>query len=279
MSVIERIVSDREVGQLPVSISTSLAFESAFGIHTELVHPKAPILDTDRILVNIRTLIRNVHGAINGDAKHSVPGENLAEAVIEEMDILTAAIEQVTKGSCKLSFYACSLQSLRDRFPGANLRLPNGSLQENYAGKELRALKAVTQMRSGLDLFNVGIEKSYPDRTLIITHHPVDLLDHAKFRQLKLLESHTGNIKTKPMWTTKLTNGRALTRIPFNRITLQIFGDNNNLFTQMPVKVRQAVVEMAEEKKWNSITTQEKIVFDAGYHKDPLMKVLINQLK
>ena len=63
-------LESREKGQLPISIASSLAIESALGI-MESDEPgykppaSPPLLDYDAIWINLRTLFRNLHGSMN----------------------------------------------------------------------------------------------------------------------------------------------------------------------------------------------------------------------
>src|SRR5690606_9561418 len=94
--------------------------------------------------------------------------------------------------------------------------------------------------------YDVYIEGKFQD-TMLLTHIPVDLLSADRFSKLVLLESHTGAIKPHLSWYTKLTNGKELFRMPFNRFTLQVFGDNGVHFAPMPMKMKQAVKDISEK--------------------------------
>lgn len=52
--------NEREKGKVPISIGTSLAFESLLNIHDELKHKISPYLETEVIWINVKTLFRNL---------------------------------------------------------------------------------------------------------------------------------------------------------------------------------------------------------------------------
>ena len=98
----EQALSSRELGQIPVSIGTSLALEGAFGI-LEDNHNANPIINNvDVIYVNIRTLIRNMVGAIETEALHSVFPEDLAYILVNELTTIEQAVSVFTEGRVKV---------------------------------------------------------------------------------------------------------------------------------------------------------------------------------
>jgi hypothetical protein len=63
------ILAGREMGQLPVSIGTSLALESVTGILPEHETDDPDIHKFDSLWVNVRTLFRNIVASIPSDQK------------------------------------------------------------------------------------------------------------------------------------------------------------------------------------------------------------------
>ena len=114
-------------------------------------------------------------------------------------------------------------------------------------------------------------------RATLITHYPVDLLARYNFTELHLLESHTGAIKNPSMWNTKLQNGRDIPNIPFDRATLQVFGDGV-MYRPMNMKIRKAFIEMAEKHQWSAATTEALVKHSAKSAKDPFLGQFVNGL-
>ena len=96
----------------------------------------------------------------------------------------------------------------------------------------------------------------------------IDLLSNYSFPSCKLLESHTGKIKPKTYWNSKLS-GKDSGLMPFNAMTLQIFGDGEN-FAAYPRKLKLELIELAKKNKWSPITTNAKVESDLNKMTDKL---------
>jgi hypothetical protein len=285
-NLIERFVAGREVSGLPLSIATSLAIESACGVHPEIPVKVAPVTSYQRLYINIRTLIRNVYGAVNGDVKKQLTAEHVFPAILEELIIIESAINQASKGNCQVIYYFCKYPDIRSVFPHANLKADQTPIKAAYVAMETGVLsmimknRAMVKQKHPIEVYENRVEAdARNNKALMLTHIPSDLLYRNRFAYLWLLESHTGAIKNAAQWTSKLTNGKELTRIPFNRITLQVFGDNGNQFSPMPMKVKDSFKDLAEKNNWTAITTVEKIIFDIKNGKDKGLVDLVNLLK
>jgi hypothetical protein len=275
MGLIDRSVAEREIGTaVPISIATALAIESLCGVHPDIVVDRAPALDYGRVMINLRTLVRNVHGALETEMKKLVTSKQIVTAIIEEMTIIESSVLRASNGTCVVTYYLCSLDSLRRDFPYAFLKVPNTELQRMYVDLERESLKELLKRVGAHDvrLYDVNIRDSFTDVTAMVTHLPIDLLSKGRFRELVLLESHTGAFKKQQQWHTKLTGGKDLDRIPFNRLMLQIFGDNGQLFSPMPRVTKEKVLEVAEKRKWTIATTIDKILADISAQPDQVFR-------
>jgi len=275
-------VSGREKGQIPISIGSSLALEGAFGILEDNHNPKPIINTVDVVYVNLRTLIRNMVGAIDAETLHNVFPEDLAHALINEMTIVEQAVSSVSKGRVKTQVYLCNYRTLQKRFPHALLKVANTERQKLAAIREentitelldiLNQNPSVKIMETDIDLGND------PRKVLIMTSYAVDLLQKYRFGSLTLLESHTGAVKPPVQWHTKLTNGKELTNIPFDRMTLQFFGDGSHLFSAFPIKARRALISIAEKNRWTPMTTKDYIIACVKKASEPELERLIISL-
>jgi hypothetical protein len=273
MSLLDRKLAERALGAIPVSIATSLAIESACGIHPEITVTKAPVLNNRLLMVNIRTLIRNIYGALETEIKKQLTTRQIITALMEEMSIIESCINKYSDGICSVVFYACSHGALKRLYPYAIHRQITTDIQIHYAHLEKMSIKELLDIPNTHDIrtFDVGIEGKYPD-TLMLTHLPVDLMSRYSFSQLLLLESHSGKIKNHLEWNSKLTKGVDLLKIPFCKFTLQVFGDNGNLFSPMPQAIKEEVRRMAEEDHWTVTTTKDKIVYSINKIYHPKLK-------
>jgi hypothetical protein len=98
---------------------------------------------------------------------------------------------------------------------------------------------------------------------MIITHYPYDLLSHTKFSALDLLESNTGKLKSRYQWSSKYypVGDVDMKVLPFTRKLLLVFGDRI-LIQPFDMKLRRLILEIADKRKWTSLTTDAKIMQD-----------------
>ena len=264
MSVFNQALKNREVGkEVPASMGTAAALESFLNLgdfHDPSATP--PYRSVVEIWVNIRTIYRNALNSLESSAQKTIQAEPMVSLMTEDMGILESSVSQLSKGRVKVVPYFCSLDSLAKDFPHARLKEPRTDLQKFQKELEKSTLKGYFE--SGPEnhpkVFDVRIDGARKGGG-ILTHHPLDLLWHKSFSKLVLLESHTGKIKKHQEWNTKLTGGSKLPRIPFNHLTLQVFGDGNTLFSAFPSKHRKALLALAEDKQWTPLTTMEKVKF------------------
>jgi hypothetical protein len=265
---------------LPISIATAQAIESSLGVLPDNEVPKAPILNADSLWVNVRTLYRNLMGSIERDQRDGLVPDDLAEAIINEMQIIEAAISQGSNGLCNVVYYVCSYDAVPRRFPHANHKNPNTDNAKYAWNMEQLTMKAIADLQPAHDLrqFDLDFDKE-ESRVFIITHYPVDLLNRYMFRTLTLVESHTGTLKSPARWYTKLGTGpsKELYNIPFDRMTLQLFGDGV-LFSPHPIKIRRFLMGIAEKYKWSSISTKALVMAGIKAEKDPVLEGFILKL-
>ncbi len=260
MNAIQIAVDNREKGQVPVTIGTALALEAGMGIYPDRPESPPPFSRAKELWINLRTLVRNLYACLPTDLKDTVLPDDLWGYVQEEMSIIPAAVEKGSMGNTRVIYYVSEYNRLTQRFPGAIV-------------KEFKTHKQIVQQKIEEITLQLALEKNHHHHvevldfdiqgqhpgSFIITHLPIDLLARYHFERLELLESHTGKIKGPGAWNTKLTNGKELSNIPFNRFTLQLFGDNGNMFSPHSISLRRALMELAARRGWTNVTSLEKI--------------------
>lgn len=264
-------------GHVPLSIGTALAIESSFGFDAPDGKPRlttgqeAPILKVDALWINLRTLFRNILHSLATEDRAVVMPDDIVTVMQEEMRILESAVTRFTKGRVLVVFYVCTYAGLGRRYPRALLKEAKTDKQKSEQAIERHVMTHYMSSDDGHDVrrFDVDLEAGAP-RTLLLTHLPVDLLSRSHFVELELLESHTGKIKKRGEWSSKLT-GKELNRIPFNSFTIQLFGDGV-MFASMSFKLKEMIVNLANEDKWTTITTQEKMRYSLTTLYDPKVK-------
>lgn len=254
----------REFGELPITFSTSNAISNFLGISSSFVVNKpSPVTSCDGIWINVKTLARNIQSAIDKDSKTKLQPTDYAVAVHEELEVIFSSLEKFPK--CKLIVYLPTYQSLSIYYPNANLFEATTDVQKAKAKLDDDIFKEILKMKSSLPGFVIDTDVLFPtiqgmNRVAVLTHYPVDLISFASGIEVQLLESHTGLLKPKFQWYTKLRNGASLYKIPFNRATLQIFGDNAQMFNPLKIDLRRNFTDVAEQDKWTQFTTPDRII-------------------
>lgn len=283
-------VSHRDVGSFNLSIATSLAFDSLLGVNLpENQKENPPIKVADSLWINFRTLFRNLIGSLSDSAKDFITEEQAAEALFIELKTIVAAVENTTAGSVKVVFYFCTYKSLPRLFPHAMHReLKTNNQRWAYQLEEHTYKKLKPMLDDSIDFreydtdinaivgVDVDVSVSF-ENIYLLSHAPVDLLSRYNFNSIRLIESHTGAIKLHYQWHTKLLGLNGVETIPFNRMTLQIFGDNA-YFRPMPIKLRRFLITVSEKEKWTPTTTKDKILADIEDQHDPVLEAFISKL-
>lgn len=270
------VVANMALGDLPLSIATSIAIESACGILKDKdsngnsipTAPKKPPLEqVDELWINVRTLFRNIYGAIDSDIKDNLLPDVLLQTLIAEMRMIPNVIQQVVKKPIKIKYYVNTYKNIGKVFPNGIIRTVTSDKQKEYWQLEQHVVYYFINSEFPVEKFDVKITGNHGN-AFIITHLAVDLLWRYQFAKLELLESHTGKIKPFTEWNTKLSGGKEHPHLPFNRFTLQVFGDGNNFFTPVNIKMKRALIDLSKEKNWTPVTSKEKIVYDLKTMKD-----------
>jgi len=260
-----QILGERELGQYPISIATSLAIEGAAGIYPEKEVKQPPILTGkyQLVMVNLLTLYRNLVESCDRESQLTLDTKAIVEAMIEEMIVIDNSIAHISAQGATFTPYFIDYAILDKEFPHALIKKPSTprqlkvfELQSQFI--KLHKKKEIKWPVPVNDFPKLELKGKYP-ASLILTHCATDLFSRYNFSKLDLLESHTGEIKPHTQWNSKLTNGKELENIPFNRFTLQVFGDKSHHFLSHPIKLKKAILEIAQQDKWTVLTTMDKI--------------------
>ncbi|MBE0438170.1 MAG: hypothetical protein IBX57_00185 [Gammaproteobacteria bacterium] len=284
MSRIINYVVEREKGAVPISIPTSLALEGifAFGEYESL---KPTFGQVDELWINLRTLFRNFLNSIDREVHQSLVVEQILDFFIEDINIVMSTVDIKSSGRVKTKFYLPLYEhkELVKLFPHANIKqahTPKQLFEKNFEDSTLGAILSMSDsifQEGQFETLAVKL-KGGPFRAALLTHYPLDLLWRSKFTDLFLLESHTGKLKSKNLWHSKLTGGNKLNRIPFNKLTIQVFGDNSTMFNSLSPKLKKALIELSERYKWTPVTTMDKVTFNIQSIKDAEIKEQLLEL-
>jgi hypothetical protein len=250
----------RAQGFFPLSIATSLAIESAVGIHPDLPRPDVmPIKQYRGVWINMRTLYRNIVGAMSKEIAASISAVEIAQILDEEMRVIPDFLGEYAGAPVNVTYYFNNLNEVERKHPEADVRKDTTDRMRHFTRVMGDVMKVMLAERS--DRFIVVNDRLPGEavKTLIITHIAYDLLAEKNFGGLVLLESHTGRIKPKPLWYSKYYQGRDLAMIPFTEELLQVFGDTET-FHPLDKKLREAIIEVAAKRGWHASTSRERIV-------------------
>ena len=267
----DEAIVQREKGAAPLSIATSLAFESIcnFGEFHNPDIQKPTITNTQAIWVNLRTVFRNMVHAVDRDIRWQLGPEHLFNPLSEELLSIQSLVNHYTQGRVPVVFYYLTYEHILKAFPHALHRVPKTELQKTQASVQDRALGYFLKNQETVEVkvFNSRITTS-EKTTYLLTHYPSDLLSRPSFTRLTLLESHTGQLKDPGLWYTKLTGSEHLTRIPFNKMTLQVFGEGTLFYSMLP-SLKKYLVNVANTYQWTPMTTDDKVKHDLKKLYDP----------
>lgn len=283
---LSKVLLSRTMGHFALSIATSLALEVTLGTGTapeEKPTTVNELIKFDEVWFNLRTLARNIYNAVPASDKDAITEHDIATALDQEMTALME-LSQSMCGSKPFVFYVSHNHDIAKKMKHALLRQPTTIKQIHQAEcindgikiflktirkreKELKSNPAHQDYESPVHEHDFSVKPKERKKVAVLTNHTLDLLFHEKFKQLTLLESHTGTLKNRDRWYTKFFNGRELDFIPFNAATLQFFGDTE-VFKPYKAEVRAELLEIGKARNWNPMTTDERFLFSLSMSKN-----------
>lgn len=210
----------------------------------------------DSLWVNVKTLARNYHGSFT--VKDSIPNvDGLCVGFKTEIDTI---IDLFVDINMDLVLYVTEddVKEISSLFPDAKVKTKFGVKALIADDLMVAMVDSVILTNDDIKKFGVRV-KADGEKSLMLSHKPIDLLSHKRFGKLTLIESHTGKLKNKSEWISKLTSNDEYANLPFNSMTLQLFGDKGTMFKSLGVKYVKEVVAVATEKHWSALTTNDKI--------------------
>ena len=285
------LLSLRSISGFPLSIGTGLAFETLFEPIQSVQDPeriRPPQLDLalyDTMWINVSTLFRNLVSALPTGEFAKTDVYDLVATLESEMEVIQSLFAQASE-TCVPLFYYCTYDSLfsyekKQAVKALKLRHPSTDSQLYYQDTWEKVLKVLEQRSDTLRHFKDALAPDRYEKAFVLTHQPYDLTLFRKFMQLDLLESHTGIVKPRHQWNTKYhaMGTESLQMLPFHRRLLLIFGDRV-LIRPMHNAFRAKLIQVSNERKWNSLTTLEKVDLDTQLSlQDPFMAAIWNSLK
>lgn len=262
-----------DVGFYPMSIGTSLAIEGLNGTGERVDTNKG--FDVKRfgsLFVNLRLLVRNAIASYPYADQSGLTNREIIPLVERDFEGITKYAPE----ELEVVPYICNHTSLNKEFKG-KFKQYETDKQKLAIAIEESAIKKLEEKYSE-NLTHFDIEMRGEKRTICLTHHPIDLLSAGKFPELVLLESHTGKVKPAKEWPTKLRTLEEPGIVPFNKVTLQLYGDNN-MFMPQQKKLRDVLLKIGQKKRWNPTTSQSSMLLDVRNAYEPQLYKILKTLE
>ena len=280
-------IHDRTTSGFPISISTALALESIFEPRTQVYDPQRQvppkiIIDVySQFWVNVSTLYRNFVSASEPSTILTASTFDVAKALEAEMEVIESLFKTEGRGVCKPYFYSVDYSSV---FFGVHQsikrRIPSSKQQLDLAAFFEVVLKRLHK-DAPVHHHKPELKPLLPNHALFLTHQPYDLLSYTNFKQLDLLESNTGKLKTRKEWGSKYypVSKQSMTHLPFNKTLLMIFGDKSLIHPNI-YKLRQQILECSVKRNWTPYTTYAKMIADLEIEiKEPYVLAVIRAIR
>ena len=271
LSTLGNDLHSRTISAFPISIGTSLAFESLFAPRLNPYDPSRPIpekVDLSKypeIWINIYTLFRNISGAITREAFLNSSEAELKDTIDFEIDVINSLFSNEGNNFCKPKYYFCSYDKLfKNTNSAVKFRTDKTDFQKIFKYKYLKTVESLNKSTDEYFKLDSEIKPANKISSLILTHIPYDLTSYKHFSNLTLLESHSGKIKQRNQWNSKYypVPGEAnLSNMPFYRKLLLVFGDKV-LIHPADIRLRRLIIDSSIKRNWTVMTTLEKIMLD-----------------
>lgn len=214
------------------------------------------------IAINMRTLIRNAHGSFE---REGVPQANLAERVREDILLIKEYFRDVHNSAVHI--YAIDYDRTYVS-KMTNFKLPRTEKQKDEAIMYKNMLKELS----------LSIDKWHASRVLfsgdyIISNYIYDMAEAQS--HVKLIETHTGAIKSRSELNSKLNLNDAETMVvPFTKMTYLLYGDKVLLHKQTGVTRKLLDVLLAAEI--TPLSTETRLSM-AVKNRDPILHRILRK--
>lgn len=269
---------------IPVAIGTAIALETLFGVNKERplkIGERPPFQIHDCIFINMSTIARNLINAMKINIVDLAAMNVLKEMYLSELTTIKSAIQQHTKGKLKIVFYYNDYTKISKLFRGNNFRSGMTDKQLIVYKLEHDLPRTVDPRTFPYQYTNYFIGKdnkflpSFIKRPLFLTSYPMDLLLN-DFSSVSLLESHTGRVKNSLEFNSKFKNKQE--DVPFNAVTLQIYGDSSGYILPLDLKSRRAFSDYCKKAGINKYTDFKKFLKITSKASESEIRTLVNKL-
>lgn len=263
---------DRVLGvKLPISVGTAMVFEStSFDIKNW----------SNYLFVNLRTLYRNYVQSYSAADRVRLKEMDFLQTYLNEVAEFERLVLEMSNNRVKPIFYYPTYKSVGKLLPHAERKEynPDGfDLVEENLWDYIKKNGLMTPFN--YEVVDSELPQLISEPITLLSSFVVDLLSAKYFPKVTLLESFTGKLKRRDEWYTKINLYKGKkpleVKVPFNKFTIQIFGDKSGAFKGAHVSLRNVVREMAEQNHWSPVTSNDKIRYSISKIKDSKLKDLL----
>lgn len=263
-------VVDRALGAFSMSVGTASSI-------ARLIEPegnprrKEGMEHYDALYVSLHTLVRNAQASMNSANQATTMPVTVANFVLEDLMHLTNVARDV---GLPIILYLYGDSDLRRKYPIGNHRLPSTDKQlfaQDYRDSVVASvIKSLNASIKDKDSFpnlkiqhttklEINVDKKYK-KPIILTSNAIDLLESGIETSV---QSYTAAILEKHQYWLLFNKSsrlreRDFSRIPFNRLFIQIFGDAKSFYSR-GYKELERILDLAEKRDWNQATTKDRI--------------------
>lgn len=260
-------LNTRTISGFPVSIGTSLSFESIFTPRLPVYDPareipsRVNITDYNYFYLSVSTLFRNLMGSLKKEDNRRVQPKELFHALTEEMEFISDLVNTESNNRTNVIFYVNNYSDLQSSDFINHLRADKTENQKIKKHLHDSTIELLIKNHEEIAIFKSRIKPVSRAKALILTHVPYDLICYSDFNKLDLIESHTGKLKHYTDFNTKYYDGKLVSMFPFNELLLKIMGDHE-MIIPFNKKIRKEIIELATECKWTPVTSENKVKSD-----------------
>lgn len=230
-----------------------------------------------RVYFNVRTFIRNFYNSVE-DA-YEADFRQFVKELIEEMETIHHLIKNSGAVKNGVYWYYPTYETLYKASKHAKLKLPSTKLQKQYEEREIRILEEMLRRdKEGVINKVDSVVNGNNSRSIIVTHYPSDLLSVGRFKELVMVESHTGLLKKESEWNTKIGSFHKNPNIPFNLLSIQVFGDGSKQFRANSRILGETLLELADKRNWHPGIGLMKVKYDINTIKDKAVKEIFQEM-
>lgn len=280
-------LAERATSGFPLAIGTSLAFESVFPAQQAPYDPSRKIptqvdlAKYQHCWINVSTLFRNLSSAVSKEAFLGATPQQLADTLLEEIDVIQQLFQIEGRNSCTPKFFYSDYSTLlRRKVPGLSFREPTTDGQKYYHSRLVETIDKIDHLTDSLITVSDVVNPPASDKAFMLTHQPYDLTVYPRFERLDLLESNTGVLKPRALWSSKYNpmSGESFTNLPFLKKLLLVFGDRV-LIKPAALVMRRQILDTALKHQWDPRTTLDRVKLTLEVDvRDPYFLSVFNSL-